>query len=105
MQPIDNYKVKYPRLVFTDYNNNIDYDSWKINIKMFIKEYSSTFKTSKQQVVAYFKCTGGEAKRIILQHIDKDFASVFEGIADVLQALDQRFFDHNWVQAAKRKYY
>ena len=36
--------------------------------------------------------------------MDPDFAGDFNGAADVLKALDQRFFDHNRVQAAKLKY-
>lgn len=36
--------------------------------------------------------------------MDPEFAGTFEGAADVLHALDQRFFDHNRVQAAKLKY-
>ena len=103
--PVQNHQVKYPRQVFTDHDGEIDYDSWKMEMKMFVEEYSGNFQTGKQQVAAYFKCTGGEAKKIILQHMDKDFVGAFDGAADVLQALDQRFFDHNKVQAAKREYY
>ena len=36
--------------------------------------------------------------------MDPDFARDFNRAADVLKALDQRFFDHNRVQAAKLKY-
>lgn len=37
--------------------------------------------------------------------MDSDFVGVFDLARDVLHALDQRFFDHNRVQAAKLKYY
>ena len=98
-------KIKYPRLIFTDLKGDIDYDAWKMDMKLFIEEYSGNFTQGKAQVRAYFKCTGGEAKTIILQHMDPEFAGIFDSAADVLKALDQRFFDHNRVQAAKAKYY
>ncbi len=98
-------KIKYPRLCFTDHKGEIEYDAWKMDMKLFIEEYSGNFVTGNAQVKAYFKCTGGEAKTIILQHMDPDFAGIFDSAADVLKALDQRFFDHNRVQAAKAKYH
>ncbi|CZT01274.1 uncharacterized protein RAG0_09013 [Rhynchosporium agropyri] len=82
--PVDAYKIRYPRLVFTDH-----------------KEFSGNFRTGATQIKAYFKSTGGEAKTIILQHIDN---AEFKDAADVLAALDQRFFDHNRVQKAKASY-
>lgn len=76
-----------------------------MDIKLFIEEYSANFRDGSAQVKAYFKCTAGEAKTIILQHMDPDFAGTFDSAAEVLKALDQRFFDHNRVQAAKAQYY
>lgn len=104
IKAVDANKVKYPRLVFTDHQGEIDYDAWKMDMKLFIEEYSGNFRTGKSIVHAYFKCTGGEAKTIILQHMDAEFSGVFETAGDVLAALDQRFFDHNRVQTAKLKY-
>lgn len=98
------HKIHYPRTPFTDHKGEIEYDAWKIEMKLFIEEYSGNFKKGKTQVNAYFKCTGGEAKTIIVQHMDPDFIGTFETAADVLKALDQRFFDHNRVQGAKAKY-
>ena len=75
-----------------------------MNMKLFIQKYSSNFLTSESQVHAYFECIKGEAKTIIFQRMNSDFAGDFNGAADVLKALDQRFFDHNRVQAARLKY-
>jgi hypothetical protein len=101
---VDASKVKYPRLAFSDHKGDVEYDAWKMDMKLFIEEYSGNFKTGSAQVKAYFRCTAGEAKTIILQHMDPDFAGTFDSAADVLKALDQRFFDHNRVQAARIKY-
>ena len=75
-----------------------------MDMKLFIEEYSGNFKSGTSQIKAYFMCTSGETKTIILQHIDPDLASTFESAADVLKALDQRFHDHNRVQTARLKY-
>ena len=97
-------KIRYPHLHFTDHNGDIEYDAWKMDMKLFIQKYSGNFVDGQSQVEAYFNCTSGEAKTIILQHMDPEFAGTFDGAADVLKALDQRFFDYNRVQAAKAKY-
>ncbi|CAL3969530.1 unnamed protein product [Diplocarpon coronariae] len=73
-------------------------------MKVFIQEYSGNFTSGEDQITAYFKCTTGEAQNLILQHMDPVFASEFTCAADVLRVLDQRFFDHNYVQSAKLKY-
>ena len=101
---VESHRVKYPRSVFTDHLGDIGYDAWKMEMKLFFEEFSGNFRQGQAQVRAYFKCTGGEAKTIILQHMDPDFGGVFDGAEDVLKALDQRFFDYNHVQAAKSKY-
>jgi len=97
-------KVKYPRTPFSDHKGDIEYDAWKMDMKLFIQKYSGNFVTGESQVHAYFECTKGEAKTIILQRMDPDFAGDFNSAADVLKALDQRFFDHNRVQVARLKY-
>lgn len=102
--PVEASKVKYPRLAFSDHKGDIEYDAWKMDMKLFIEEYSGNFRTGAAQIKAYFRCTAGEAKTIILQHMDPEFSGTFESAADVLKALDQRFFDHNRVQAAKARY-
>lgn len=102
---VEEHKVKYPRLHFSDHDSEVEYDSWKMDMKLFIEAYSGNFRTGQSQINAYFKCTGGEAKTIILQHMGPDFANEFNNAEDVLTALDQRFFDHNRVQTAKASYY
>ena len=104
VKPVDSHKIRYPRLLFTDHNGEIEYNAWKMDMKLFIEEFSGNFCAGDSQVKAYFKCTGGEAKTIILQHMDTDVTTEFKGAADVLAALDQRFFDHNRVQKAKAAY-
>jgi len=97
-------KVRYPTLKFSDHRGDVEYDAWKMDMKLFFEEYSGNFRTGMSQVKAYFKCTAGEAKTIILQRMDPDFAGPFETAADVLRALDHRFHDHNRVQSARAKY-
>jgi hypothetical protein len=88
VQAIEPSKVKYPRIPFSDHKGDIEYDAWKMEMKLFIEEYSGNFKSGISQVKAYFRCTAGEAKTIILQHMDPEFAGTFETAADVLTALD-----------------
>lgn len=104
IRSVEPSKVRYPRVPFSDHKGEIEYDAWKMEMKLFMEDYSGNFKTGNSQVKAYFKCTTGEAKTIILQHMDPDFTTAFDSAADVLKALDERFFDHNRVQAAKAKY-
>lgn len=104
IRAVEPSKIKYPRTPFSNHKGEIEYDAWKMEMKLFLEEYSGNFTSGTAQIKAYFRCTAGEAKTIILQHMDPEFADTFEGAADVLHALDQRFFDHNRVQAAKLKY-
>lgn len=101
---VDPSKIKYPHTCFSDHKGEIEYDAWKMRMKLFIQQYPGNFITGKSQVEAYFVCTSGEAQTLILQHMDPALDGTFETAADVLKALDQRFFDHNRVQSAKLKY-
>lgn len=102
---IEPSKVRYPRIPFSDHKGEIEYDAWKMDMKLFIEEYYGNFTTGTEQIKAYFKCAAGEAKTIILQRMDPEFGGDFSSAKDVLKALDERFFDHNAVIAAKRKYH
>ena len=101
---VDAHKVKYPRVPFSNHNGEITYNAWKMAMKVFIEEYSGNFVSGRSQILAYFKCTTGEAQNLILEHMDPVFSHEFRNAADVLKMLDQRFFDHNYVQAARGKY-
>lgn len=103
--PAEPSKIRYPRIPFSDHKGEIEYDSWKMVMKLFIEEYSGNFRTDASQLKAYFKCTAGEAQALILRNMHPELAGTFESADDVLKALDQRFYDHNQVQTAKRKYY
>ncbi|CAL3966035.1 unnamed protein product [Diplocarpon coronariae] len=101
---VDPHRIKYPQTHFSNHQGEITYNAWKMAMKVFIQEYSGNFTSGEDQITAYFKCTTGEAQNLILQHMDPVFASEFTCAADVLRVLDQRFFDHNYVQSAKLKY-
>lgn len=101
---VDLSKLKYPNTRFSDHKGEIEYDSWKMRMKLFIQQHSGNFTTGESQVEAYFVCTAGEAQTLILQHMDPAYEGTFNTAADVLKALDQRFFDHNRVQSAKLNY-
>ncbi|EKD13259.1 hypothetical protein MBM_08702 [Drepanopeziza brunnea f. sp. 'multigermtubi' MB_m1] len=66
----------------------------KIDMKLFIEANSGNFRKRLAQVKAYFICTSGEAKSIVLAYMDLDAENV-QDAAGVLKALDERFFDHN----------
>ncbi|EKD19704.1 hypothetical protein MBM_01656 [Drepanopeziza brunnea f. sp. 'multigermtubi' MB_m1] len=102
---VEHSKVKWPRSQFSDHRGNVEYDAWKMDMKLFLEEYSGNFITGTSQVKAYFKCTSSEAKSMILEHMSLDFADSCTCAADVLRLLDHRFFDHNRVQSARKAYY
>ena len=104
-KPVEPTKIKYPQVYFSNHKGDVEYDAWKMEMKLFIEEYSANFQDGAKQVSAYFKCSAGEAKTLILQHMDPAHASPVKNAADVLKALDQRFFDHNRVQTARRAYH
>src|ERR1700712_976944 len=85
-------KVKYPRHAFSDHQGEVQYDAWKMDMKLFIEEFSGNFTNGMDQAKAYFKCTTGEAKTIILEHLDPEFHDQVQSAQDVLRILDQRFF-------------
>lgn len=103
--PVDPSKIKYPRDRFSNHKGEVEYDSWKMVMKLFIEEYPANFQEGAKQVSAYFKCSSGEAQTLILQHMDPDYASPARNASDILKALDQRFFDHNRIQSARLAYH
>ncbi|EKD17285.1 hypothetical protein MBM_04862 [Drepanopeziza brunnea f. sp. 'multigermtubi' MB_m1] len=102
---VEHNKVKWPRSQFSDHRGDVEYDAWKMDMKLFLEDYSSNFLSGPSQVKAYFKCTSGEAKSMIFEHMFPDFADTCTNAADVLRILDYRFRDHNRVQAARKSYY
>lgn len=101
---VETSKVRWPKSIFSDHKGDIRYADWKLDMKFFIEEYSGNFRSGNSQVKAYFKCTGGVAKTLISQRMDPEYAGTFENASDVLNALDQRFFDHTLVPTAKLAY-
>lgn len=101
---VDPSKVKYPKIFFSDHKGPIQYEAWKMDMKLCIQKFSGNFANDEDQVHAYFQCSAGEAKTLILQHMDPSYEGDFNCAAHVLKALDQRFHDYNQVQEARTMY-
>ncbi|RKF61570.1 hypothetical protein GcC1_155026 [Golovinomyces cichoracearum] len=78
---------------FADNKSEVDFEAWKMEMKIMIDDHPLEFNSTEKQIRAYFKCTTGRAQKLLLSRMSG--SESFKDASEVVQALDEEFFDYN----------
>lgn len=98
-----NDRVYYPDK-FSDHEGEVEYDAWKMDMKLLLEEHAFKFDTPAKQVNAYYASTKGRAKKLLLPLLAADHPQHVTSADEVIEALDEEFLDYNKAQSAKQSY-
>lgn len=95
-------QIRYPPK-FSDNEGEVDFEAWKMEMMIMIEDYNMEFGTIEKQIRAYFRCTSGRAQEILMERMSGP--DRWDSTEQLVQALDEEFFDYNREARAREDYY